>query len=162
VIGPIINAAQQQRILGLIDAGVAEGARLLVGGKRPKVDPSFDRGFWVEPTVFVDVDPASTIAQTEIFGPVLCVIPYETDDEAVTIANSTPYGLSGYVQSSDRERALAVARRLRAGTVGIAGTAPWMAPDVPFGGYGISGLGREHGVEGFEEYLQTKSLSYPT
>jgi aldehyde dehydrogenase (NAD+) len=161
VIGPIINAPQQDRILGLIDTGIAEGARLVVGGKRPKVDIRFEGGFWVEPTLFVDVDPAATIAQTEIFGPVLCVIPYETDAEAVAIANSTPYGLSGYVQGNDRERAMAMARRLRAGTVGIAGTAPWMSPDIPFGGYGISGLGREHGVEGFEEYLQTKSLSYP-
>jgi aldehyde dehydrogenase (NAD+) len=161
VIGPIISAPQRDRVLGLVEHGIGEGARLVTGGKPPKVDARFEGGFWVEPTLFVDVDPSSTIAQTEVFGPVLCVIAYETDDDAVRIANGTPYGLSGYVQSPDRERALAVARRMRTGTVGIGGTAPWMSPDIPFGGYGISGLGREHGVEGFEEYLQTKALSYP-
>ena len=161
VIGPIINASQQQRILGLIDTGLAEGARLVVGGKVPKMPSPFDQGWWVEPTLFVDVDPMSTLGQTEIFGPVLTVTRYEDEDDAVRIANATPYGLAGFVQSCDTERALRVARRLRAGSIGINGTATWMHHDLPFGGYGISGLGREHGVEGFEEYLQSKAVTYP-
>lgn len=161
VIGPIINASQQERILGLIDKGVAEGARLVTGGKAPKMEPRFERGFWVEPTLFIDVDPASTIGQTEIFGPVLTVFEYTDEDDAVRIANATPYGLAAFVQSANAERALRVARRLRAGSLGINGTATWMHQDIPFGGYGISGLGREHGVEGFEEYLQSKAITYP-
>jgi acyl-CoA reductase-like NAD-dependent aldehyde dehydrogenase len=125
------------------------------------MEPQFEGGFWVEPTLFVDVDPASTIAQTDIFGPVLSVFRYEDEDDAVRIANATPYGLAGFVQSADTERAVRVARRIRAGSLGINGTATWMHDDIPFGGYGISGLGREHGVEGFEEYLQSKAITYP-
>jgi aldehyde dehydrogenase (NAD+) len=160
VIGPIINSSQQQRILNLIESGLSEGAQLVAGGKVPKLDPPLDAGTWVEPTLFVDVDPTSTIAQTEIFGPVLCVIPYRDEDDAARIANATPYGLAGFVQSRDVERALAVARRVRAGSLGVNGTATWVHPDIPFGGFGISGLGREHGVEGFEEYLQSKAITY--
>jgi aldehyde dehydrogenase (NAD+) len=125
------------------------------------MDGRLANGTWMEPTLFVDVDPHSTIAQTEIFGPVLSVIRYSNDDDAVRIANCTPYGLSGFIQSADPERALRLARLLRTGSVGLNGTAPWASPDVPFGGTGISGLGREHGVEGFEEYLQTKTISIP-
>jgi aldehyde dehydrogenase (NAD+) len=161
VIGPIINESQQQRILGLIETGIMEGATLATGGKVPKLDDRLSGGWWVEPTLFIDVDPGATIAQTEIFGPVLSVLRFGTDDEAVAIANSTKYGLAGFVQSADPERALAVGRRIRAGSIGINGTATWTSPDIPFGGYGISGLGREHGIEGFEEYLQTKAISYP-
>jgi aldehyde dehydrogenase (NAD+) len=161
VIGPIINARQQDRILNLIDRGLADGAQLLVGGKVPKLGPDFEHGFWVEPTLFVDVDPYSTIAQTEIFGPVLTVHRYTADDDAVRIANATPFGLAGFVQSRDTERALRLARRLRAGSIGINRTATWAHEDIPFGGYGISGLGREHGIEGFEEYLQSKAITYP-
>jgi aldehyde dehydrogenase (NAD+) len=161
VIGPIINESQQRRILGLIETGIKEGATLATGGKVPKLDDRWSGGWWVEPTLFIDVDPDATIAQTEIFGPVLSVLRFGTDDEAVAIANSTKYGLAGFVQSGDPERALAVGRRIRAGSIGINGTATWASPDIPFGGYGISGLGREHGVEGFEEYLQTKAISYP-
>jgi aldehyde dehydrogenase (NAD+) len=161
VIGPIINASQHERILGLVDRGLAEGARLVAGGKVPKLGDSFDQGWWVEPTLFVDVDPMTTIAQTEIFGPVLSVIPYEDDDDAVRIANATPYGLAGFVQSADPDRALDVGRRLRAGSIGLNGTASFTHHDLPFGGYGISGLGREHGIEGFEEYLQLKAITSP-
>jgi aldehyde dehydrogenase (NAD+) len=161
VIGPIINHAQQQRILGLIETGIGEGATAVIGGKAPKMEGRLAGGSWVEPTILIDVDPASTIAQTEVFGPVLCVQRYLDDDHAVEIANSTRYGLGGFVQSADPDRALAVARRIRSGSVGVNGTATWASPDIPFGGYGISGLGREHGIEGFEEYLQTKAMSAP-
>jgi aldehyde dehydrogenase (NAD+) len=161
VIGPIINAAQHQRILDLIDNGIAEGARLVTGGKVPKMEARFEAGFWVEPTLLADVDTTSTIAQTEVFGPVLCVLRYKDENDAIRIANSTPYGLAGFVQSSDPQRALRVARRLRAGSIGINGTVTWSHPDLPFGGYGISGVGREHGVEGFEEYTQSKAITSP-
>ncbi len=157
IMGPLVNARQRERVLGYIEKGKAEGARLLVGGGRPKHLP---RGFFVEPTLFVDVDPRSTIAQEEIFGPVLCVIPYTDDDDAVRIANDSSYGLSGAVASASLERAMAVARRIRTGTLGVNG-GMWFGPDSPFGGTRQSGFGREHGVEGFEEYLQTKTIGYP-
>ncbi len=157
LMGPLINARQRERVLGYIEKGKAEGARLLVGGGRPRHLP---KGWYVEPTLFVDVDPRSTIAQEEIFGPVLCVIPYSDDEDAVRIANDSRYGLSGAVASASLERAMAVARRIRTGTVGVNG-GMWFAPDSPFGGYKQSGIGREHGVEGFEEYLQTKTIGYP-
>jgi aldehyde dehydrogenase (NAD+) len=157
VMGPLINARQRERVLGYIEKGKAEGARLLVGGGRPRHLP---KGFFVEPTLFVDVDPASTIAQEEIFGPVLAVIPYDDDEDAVRIANDSRYGLSGAVASSSLERAMAVAERIRTGTVGVNG-GMWFGPDTPFGGCKQSGLGREHGLEGFEEYLQTKTIGYP-
>jgi aldehyde dehydrogenase (NAD+) len=155
--GPLINARQRDRVLGYIERGRAEGARLLVGGGRPA---HLDRGYFVEPTLFVDVDPTSTIAQEEIFGPVLVVIPYDDDDDAIRIANHTRYGLSGAVNGGSLERALGVARRLRTGTVAVNG-GQWFGPDSPFGGYKESGSGREHGVQGFEEYLETKTIGLP-
>jgi aldehyde dehydrogenase (NAD+) len=155
--GPLINARQRERVLGYIEKGKAEGARLVVGGGRP---PQFEKGYYVEPTLFVDVDPDSTIAQEEIFGPVLAVIPYEDDDDAVRIANNSRYGLSGTVAGGDLDRAYAIAKRLRTGTVSVNGGL-WFGPDSPFGGYKESGLGREHGVQGFEEYLETKTLGLP-
>jgi aldehyde dehydrogenase (NAD+) len=155
--GPLINARQRERVLGYIEQGKREGARLLVGGGRPA---HLDRGYFVEPTLFVDVDPASTIAQEEIFGPVLCVIPYDDDDDAVRIANNSRYGLSGAVTSASLDRALSIARRLRTGTVSVNG-GQWFGPDSPFGGYKESGTGREHGVQGFEEYLETKTIGLP-
>jgi aldehyde dehydrogenase (NAD+) len=161
VIGPIINKSQLERIHGLVEQGIQEGARATVGAQKARLPGEFANGFWYQPTVLTEVDPNSTVAQTEIFGPVLTVLRYDNDDEAVAIANGTPYGLAGFVQSSDPERALGVARRIRAGSLGINGTATWFSPDLPFGGYGISGLGREHGIEGFEEYLQTKAISIP-
>jgi len=157
IMGPLINAKQRDRVLAYVEKGVAEGAKLLVGGGRPK---QFEKGFFVEPTLFVDVDPDATIAQEEIFGPVLVVIPYEDDDDAVRIANNSRYGLSGAVAGGSLERSMSVARRIRTGTLAVNG-GMWFGPDSPFGGYKQSGLGREHGLEGFEEYLQCKTIGYP-
>ncbi|MGZ4675641.1 MAG: aldehyde dehydrogenase family protein, partial [Acidimicrobiia bacterium] len=155
--GPLINARQRERVLGLIETGKAEGARLVVGGGRAE---QFDKGYYVQPTLFVDVDPDSTIAQEEIFGPVLAVIPYEDDDDAVRIANNSRYGLSGAVNGRDLDRAYGIAKRIRSGTVAVNG-GQWFGPDSPFGGYKESGLGREHGIPGFEEYLETKTIGLP-
>jgi aldehyde dehydrogenase (NAD+) len=157
IMGPLVNARQRDRVLGYIEKGKAEGAKLLVGGGRPS---HLDTGYYVEPTLFVDVDPDATIAQEEIFGPVLCVLKYDGDDDAVRIANNSMYGLSGSVTSASLERAEAVARRIRTGTVSVNG-GMWFGPDSPFGGYRQSGIGREHGIEGFEEYLETKTLGLP-
>ena len=157
LMGPLINARQRERVLGYIERGRREGGRLLVGGGRP---PHLPRGYFVEPTLFADVSPDATIAQEEIFGPVLVVIPFEDDDDAVRIANRSRYGLSGAVSGGDIERALAVARRIRTGTVSVNG-GMWFGPDSPFGGYKQSGNGREHGLEGFAEYLETKTIGLP-
>ena len=127
---------------------------MLVGGKRPE---QFEKGFYVQPTLFGDVDNAMRIAQEEIFGPVLVAIPYDDDDDAVRIANDSIYGLSGAISSGDEERAVDVARRIRTGTLGING-GMWFGPDAPFGGYRQSGVGREMGIAGFEEYLETKTI----
>jgi aldehyde dehydrogenase (NAD+) len=155
--GPLINARQRERVLALIAKGKAEGAKCIVGGGPAT---QFEKGFFVQPTLFVDVDPNSTIAQEEIFGPVLAVIPFDDDDDAVRIANNSRYGLSGAVNSGSLERALGVARRIRTGTIAVNG-GQWFGPDSPFGGYKESGLGREHGVPGFEEYLETKTIGLP-
>ncbi len=154
--GPLVSAKQRERVLGYIEKGKSE-ARLVVGGKVPEAFPT---GYYVEPTMFADVDSKAVIAQEEIFGPVLSVIAFEDDDDAVRIANDSIYGLSGDVTSASEERALAVARRVRTGTMGINGGV-YLAPDAPFGGYRQSGLGREHGDEGFEEYLETKTVAIP-
>jgi aldehyde dehydrogenase (NAD+) len=155
--GPLISSKQRDRVLGLIKTGVDEGARLVLGGGRPAHLP---KGWYVEPTLFADVDNAMTIAQQEIFGPVLVVIPYEDDDDAVRIANDSPYGLSGGVTSATEERALSVARRIRAGTLSVNGGI-WYGADSPFGGYKASGVGRQNGLEGFEQYLETKTYGGP-
>jgi len=155
--GPLINARQRERVLGYINTGKEEGARCIVGGGPAT---QFEKGYFVQPTLFVDVDPNATIAREEIFGPVLVVIPYEDDDDAVRIANDTRYGLSGWVTSASVARAMAVARRIRTGTVSVNGGL-WFGPDSPFGGYKESGQGREHGVQGFEEYLETKTIGLP-
>jgi aldehyde dehydrogenase (NAD+) len=157
LMGPQVSKKQQERVLGYIERGRQEGARLVVGGGVPAHLP---KGYFVEPTLFVDVDPDATIAQEEIFGPVLCVIPYEDDDDAVRIANRSIFGLSGGVYSASVERSLAVARRIRTGTLSING-AQWFDVDTPFGGYRQSGVGRENGVMGFEEYLETKVMAVP-
>ena len=119
-----------------------------------------DSGFYVRPTLFTDVDNSMTIAREEIFGPVLTVIPYEDDDDAVRIANDSPYGLAGFVLSDSLERSTAVARRLRAGTIGLNGGAGYGA-DVPFGGFKASGVGRQNGTAGFLQYLEVKSVAWP-
>ena len=139
--GPLINKRQQERVLGYIERGRQEGARVLLGGGRPAHLP---QGYYVEPTVFVDVTNDMTIAQEEIFGPVLAVIAYENEEDAIRIANDSVYGLSGAVWSADEARALRVARRIRTGTINVNG-GNFYAADAPFGGYKQSGLGRETG-----------------
>lgn len=159
-VGPIINAAQLARIEGLVDRARDAGARVLVGGRRGD-SPTGGRGFWYEPTVVADVDENAEIAQYEVFGPVLTVVRYDgDDDEAVRVANNSRYGLSSYIQTSDPERAWRLANRMKAGTVNI-GPSFYLSPDTPFGGYGISGVGREHGEDGFREYLQAKTIASP-
>jgi len=156
--GPVITAAQRDRIVGYIRSGIEEGATALIGGDEPP--DGIDAGFFVRPTLFVDVDNSMTIAREEIFGPVLVVIPYEDDDDAVRIANDSAYGLAGYVLSESLERSIGVARRLRAGSIGLNGTATYGA-EVPFGGYKASGVGRQNGIAGFEQYLEVKSVAFP-
>ena len=150
----MVNAVQYERVQRLIGAGIAEGATLVTGGLgRPD---GMDRGYFVRPTVFSNVRNDMTIAQDEIFGMVLSIIPYDTVDEAVDIANDTIYGLAGRVWSGDHERARAVARRLRAGQVSINEARPDVT--VPFGGYKQSGNGREFGPFGLEEFLEVKAV----
>jgi aldehyde dehydrogenase (NAD+) len=155
--GPLINATQRDRVLGYIQSGLEEGARLICGGGRPA---GLDKGYYVEPTLFADVDNKMRIAQEEIFGPVLVVIPFEDDDDAVAIANDSIYGLSGSVASASEERSLAVARRIRTGTLSVNG-GNWYAADSPFGGYKASGIGRQGGLEGLLQYLETKTIGLP-
>jgi aldehyde dehydrogenase (NAD+) len=154
-IGPVVSARQFERVQHLIETGVREGARLVTGG--PGRPSEFNAGYFVRPTVFSDVDNGMTIAQEEIFGPVLSIIPFDSEDEAVEIANSTPYGLTNYVQSQDGERRNRVARQLRSGMVEMNGQA--RGGGAPFGGVRHSGGAREGGVWGLEEYLVVKSVS---
>jgi aldehyde dehydrogenase (NAD+) len=156
--GPVISDRQRKRVLGYIQKGVDEGARLLVGGT--EAPAGRDRGFWVKPTLFADVDNAMTIAQEEIFGPVLVVIPYEDEEDAIRIANDSAYGLAGNVFSGSLERSMAVARRLRAGFIGVDGCAAYGA-DAPFGGYKASGIGRQNGIAGFDQYTEIKTVGFP-
>ena len=155
IMGPLVNARQRERVLDYIEIGKSEGARLLMGGGAPE---HLEKGYYVEPTVFTDVSNDMTIAREEIFGPVLAIIPYDDEEEAIQIANDSVYGLSGGVWSADEERAMAVARRIRTGTVAVNGGVYYGA-DAPFGGYKQSGIGREMGPEGFEEYLETKTIA---
>jgi aldehyde dehydrogenase (NAD+) len=156
--GPVISDKQRERVLGYIQKGIDEGATCLVGGT--EAPEGFDKGFFVRPTLFTDVDNSMTIAQEEIFGPVLAVIPFDDEDDAVRIANDSMYGLAGNVMSGSVEHSVAVARRLRAGFIGLNGTAPYGA-DTPFGGYKASGVGRQNGIAGFDQYTEIKSVSYP-
>ncbi len=156
--GPLISDKQRKRVLGYINKGVEEGATVLVGG--PDAPTGFDKGFYVRPTLFVDVDNSMTIAQEEIFGPVLAVIPFDDEEDAIRIANDSVYGLAGNVMSGSLERSLAVARRLRAGVIGVNGGACYGA-DTPFGGYKYSGVGRQNGIVGFDQYTEVKSVGYP-
>ncbi|HST69423.1 MAG TPA: aldehyde dehydrogenase family protein [Solirubrobacterales bacterium] len=153
-LGPLVSHVQRERVRGYIDKGVEEGARLITGGAEPP--EGLERGYFVRPTVFSEVEAEMTIGQEEIFGPVLVIQPYEGEDDAVRIANSTPYGLSGGVWSADADRAVSVARRIRTGQVEINGGR--FNPRAPFGGYGQSGHGRENGRYGIEELLQLKAL----
>lgn len=154
IMGPVVNKRQYERVLSYIEKGKQEGARCIIGGGPADID----KGYYIQPTVFMDVTNDMAIAQEEIFGPVLCVIAFDDDDDAVGIANDSPFGLSGGVWSADEGRALAVARRIRTGTVNVNGGS-FYAPDAPFGGYKQSGIGREMGPEGFEEYLETKTIA---
>lgn len=156
LMGPLISQRQLETVLGYCELARQEG-RIALGGRR---SDRFPRGYFVEPTVVTDVDPAARIAQEEIFGPVLVVLPFDDDDDAVRIADGTIYGLSGAVFSADTERAVAVAHRLRTGTVSVNG-APYFDPGSPFGGYKQSGLGREWGIEGLEDFLEVKTIARP-
>ena len=155
-LGPLVSAVQRDRVRGYIERGVADGARVVTGGAEPP--PGLKTGYYVQPTVFAEVTPGMAIAQEEIFGPVLSVIGYSSEDEAIQIANGTLYGLAAAVWSADQDHAVAVARRLRAGQVEVNGGA-WNIL-APFGGFGRSGYGRELGAAGLEEYLEVKSLQF--
>ncbi|MFI1420487.1 aldehyde dehydrogenase family protein [Streptomyces sp. NPDC020731] len=153
-IGPLVNAKQQERVRGYIEKGVAEGARLVAGGP----GSPHEKGYHVSPTVFADVTPEMTIAQEEIFGPVLSILRYTDEEDALRIANGTVYGLAGAVWAGDEAEAVAFARRMETGQVDINGGR--FNPLAPFGGYKQSGVGRELGTHGLTEYLQTKSLQF--
>ena len=155
ICGPVISARQRDRVQSYLDLAIAEGGSFACGGGRP-VDR--DRGFFIEPTVIVGLTNDARVAREEIFGPVLTVIAHDGDDDAIRIANDSPYGLSGTVFSADPQRAQAVANRLRVGTVNVNGGV-WYSADVPFGGYKQSGVGSEMGVAGFEEYLELKVIA---
>lgn len=157
MMGPQVSKIQRERILGYIEKGKAEGARLIVGGGRPE---KFEKGWYVEPTLFADVDNSMTIAREEIFGPVLAVIPYDNEEHAIQIANDSIYGLSGGVYTADLERGKRIARRIRTGSFSING-AGWYSADMPYGGYKDSGVGRQNGIEGFNQYLETKIVAWP-
>ncbi len=153
-LGPMVSQGQFDKIQALIQSGIDEGATLVAGGTGRPAD--INRGYYVRPTVFGDVTPQMRIAREEIFGPVLSIISYDTEDEAIEIANDTPFGLAGFVQSKDRDHARRVANRIRAGRVYLNG-APFDR-SLPFGGYKQSGNGREFGIFGFEEYLEVKAI----
>lgn len=155
-LGPLASPAQLQRVSGYIEAGKASDAQLLIGGDRPR---DLDRGYFVSPTVFTDVDPNSPLAQEEIFGPVLTVHYFDTEEEAVQIANNSDYGLNGSVFSSDIDHALQVARGVRTGTVEVNGNGAGFF--APIGGFKQSGIGREAGLEGFDAYVELKSYGLP-
>jgi len=157
VVGPLVARRQRDRVEGYIRSAVEEGARVVTGGERPAWLP---KGWYVVPTILGDVDNAMRVAREEIFGPVLCVIPYADEDDAVRIANDSRYGLAGGVWSGDAARALDVARRLRTGSVAVNGSYPPF-PLVPFGGFKESGLGRELGPEGLTSFLETRSIGLP-
>jgi len=154
VIGPVVSEAQFNKIQRLIETGVREGATLVTGG--PGRPEGLSRGYYVRPTVFANVKPDMTIAREEIFGPVLSILPYETEKQVIELANDTVYGLAGYVQSGDLGHARRVAAELRAGQISLNGAPGDVA--APFGGYKQSGNGREWGKFGFEEFLEIKAV----
>jgi len=153
-IGPVISETQYNKIQTLIKKGIDEGAKLVAGG--PGKPEGLEKGYFVKPTVFADVNNEMEIARTEIFGPVLSVMPFETEEEAIEIANDTPYGLTNYIQTQDKEKVKRVARKLRSGMVDVNGAG--IAVDAPFGGFKHSGIGREAGEHGLEEFLEVKAV----
>mgnify|MGYP001332128388 FL=1 len=153
-IGPVISETQYNKIQTLIKKGIDEGAKLVAGG--PGKPDGLEKGYFVKPTVFADVNNNMEIARTEIFGPVLSVMPFETEEEAIAIANDTPYGLTNYIQTQDKEKVKRVARKLRSGMVDVNGAG--IAVDAPFGGFKHSGIGREAGEHGLEEFLEVKAV----
>ena len=153
-IGPVISETQYNKIQSLIKKGIDEGAKLIAGG--PGKPEGLQKGYFVKPTVFADVSNNMEVARTEIFGPVLSVMPFETEEEAIEIANDTPYGLTNYIQTQDPEKVKRVARKLRSGMVDVNGAG--IAVDAPFGGFKHSGIGREAGAHGLEEFLEVKSV----
>jgi aldehyde dehydrogenase (NAD+) len=155
LMGPVISKRQMERVLSYIEIGKQEGATLLCGGK---ARPDLGGGYFIEPTCFVDVTNDMRIAQEEIFGPVLVVIPYEDDEDAIRISNDSSYGLSGGVSSGDPERAMKIAKRIRTGSMSV-NNGMCIAGDIPFGGFKASGMGREWGLEGIEEFLETKMIA---
>jgi acyl-CoA reductase-like NAD-dependent aldehyde dehydrogenase len=157
MMGPLINARQREKVAGYVDRAIADGAKAVVGGRIPEHLP---KGFYYEPTMLVGADENSAVAQDELFGPVLVVLPHDGDDDAVRVANNSIFGLSGAVMSADRERALGVARRIRAGTMSVNGGV-YYGPDAPFGGYKQSGIGREMGAAGLDEFLERKTFAEP-
>jgi aldehyde dehydrogenase (NAD+) len=157
MMGPLITAEQREKVAGYVDRAIAAGAKAVVGGAIPEHLP---KGYFYEPTLIVGADENSEIAQDELFGPVMVLLAHDGDEDAIRIANNSPYGLSGAVTSADRERALRVARRIRTGTMSVNG-GMYYAPDAPFGGYKQSGFGREMGVASFDEFLERKTMAEP-
>jgi aldehyde dehydrogenase (NAD+) len=153
--GPVVSELQYNKIQGLIQAGIDEGATLACGGVgRPE---GIDKGYFVQPTVFANTNNDMTIVREEIFGPVLAIMPYETEEQAIDIANDTPYGLAAYIQGTDMKRVGEIAKQLRAGNISINGISGDF--DTPFGGYKQSGNGREWGEHGFTDFLEIKAIS---
>jgi aldehyde dehydrogenase (NAD+) len=157
MMGPLISAQQRDKVAGYVDRALTDGAKAVVGGRAPE---HLAKGYYYEPTLLIGVDENAEIAQDELFGPVLVVLPHDGDDDAVRIANNSIYGLSGAVVGADHQRALSAARRIRAGTMSVNGGL-WYAPDAPFGGYKQSGVGREMGSAGLDEFLERKTLAEP-
>src|SRR5699024_4961269 len=157
VCGPLISATQRDRVEGYLALAREEGGTIEIGGGRPEGLP---HGYFVEPTLVSGLDNSARVAREEIFGPVLVVIAHDGDDDAIAIANDSPYGLSGSVWGTDTDRVEHVVSSIRTGTLGVNG-GQWYGADVPFGGYKQSGIGREMGREGFEEYLEVKAVATP-
>jgi aldehyde dehydrogenase (NAD+) len=158
LVGPVISAAEKTRVLAAVEQARRDGAGITTGGKAVENLPAhLAGGHFVAPTVIVGVDNRSAIAQEEVFGPVLIVMPFDDDDEAVRIANDSAYGLAGAAMSRSMERGMSIARRIRTGSFGVNG-GMFYGADAPFGGYKNSGIGRQCGIEGFQQYLETKTI----